>query len=128
MSTSLTSSFGNFVKGLSGIVWNILNSILAVFQAIIALAENILSGVFHLFNAILGFFVNLFEGAAGFVAGMSFLPFWFTSEVCSILMSFSRKFPRCPRIGRCLLVVHFYPEWTESQEASQEEGIDDVRL
>ena len=53
-----------------GVVANIVNSILAVIQAILALAQDIASSALQLISALVSFVMNLFQGAAGFIAGM----------------------------------------------------------
>ena len=71
---AIHSAFANFLQALSGIVNGIVNSILAVFQAFLALGQELLSGVFQIGQAVLKLAADLTQDVVGFVLGACDLP------------------------------------------------------
>lgn len=109
------------MQALTGIIANIINSILAVIQAILALGQNVVGSALKLVRASVLFIMNLFQGAAGFIAGMTCC-YNFTPETLFMLVVLS-QFLRPSRPGTSILVVHFHQEWSTSQAASEEEDM-----
>ena len=71
---AIQSAFANFLQALTGIFNGIVNSILAVFQAFLALGQELLSGVFQIGQAVLKLAADLTQDVVGFVLGACHLP------------------------------------------------------
>jgi len=62
------SSLSNFVTAVPGIVVSLLQSVMAVFQAIFALGADIIHSAFCLGQHIVAMVFDLFQGVFGFIA------------------------------------------------------------
>ncbi|KAK7694376.1 hypothetical protein QCA50_001562 [Cerrena zonata] len=71
--SAVYSAFANFIQALGGIVGGIMNSVLAIFQAFLALVKALLSGVFQVGQAILKLGADLTQDVVGFVFANFFL-------------------------------------------------------
>ncbi|RDB28936.1 hypothetical protein Hypma_015264 [Hypsizygus marmoreus] len=68
MPPTLTSSFSNFLGSLWAIAISLFNSIVAVFQAILALGMNIIQSVLAVGQQLVALVLNVFQGLFGFIA------------------------------------------------------------
>ncbi|TBU35017.1 hypothetical protein BD311DRAFT_681325 [Dichomitus squalens] len=68
MSNSLGSAVANLLSSLTAIGASLINSIIAVFQAICALFQDVAVSILQLAQALVAFAAGLFEGVLGFVA------------------------------------------------------------
>lgn len=68
---SVSHAFGNLYHSVAEILGGLLNSILAVFQSIFALAVNTVEAFFAILRALFTGVVDLMSSAVGFVIGAS---------------------------------------------------------
>lgn len=113
MATTIASTVSDFLNALAGVFFSLLNSVLAVFQAIFVLGKDIFASCLHLVQSFIALALGLLQGVYGFIAGMyhSFLDVF-----GAILMSRSQPLGRC-RPRRRLLLLHS-KEPDEDEEAN----------
>ncbi|KAI0662600.1 hypothetical protein C8Q70DRAFT_1051225 [Cubamyces menziesii] len=70
--SSVSSAVGNLIQALAGIGTSLLNSVLAVIQAIFALVQDFVGSLLQLVQAFVAFTADLFQGVVGFVAANFF--------------------------------------------------------
>lgn len=82
---SISHTAGNLTHSVAEILGGLLNSILAVFQSIFALAVNTVGAFTNIVKALFTAVVELMSGAVGFVIGTSALHFatYYLFVVCS---------------------------------------------
>lgn len=69
MAPSIANSFSEFTTAVVSIVVGLFSSILAVFQAILALGQNTIEGVFKLGQSFVKLGLDVFQGVFGFATG-----------------------------------------------------------
>ncbi|KAH9921969.1 uncharacterized protein BXZ73DRAFT_104227 [Epithele typhae] len=67
MAASVSSAVGKLLQSCTAIGGNLLNSIIAIFQAFLALFQEVIGSVLHLVQALVAFAAEVFQGALGFV-------------------------------------------------------------
>ncbi|KAJ3751567.1 hypothetical protein EV360DRAFT_56688 [Lentinula raphanica] len=67
MAPTISSAFSEFVNALTSICAGLFNSLMAVFQAIIAFFMNVLGSAVQLFQSILKLGIDMCQGLVGFV-------------------------------------------------------------
>jgi hypothetical protein len=73
---SVSHAIGNLYHSVAEILGGLLNSILAVFQSIFALAINTVGAFFAILRVLFTSIVDLMSGAVGFVIGASAVQSW----------------------------------------------------
>jgi len=68
MAATIASSFSDFLSALTAVFFNLINSILAVFQAIVVLGKDILGSCVQLGQSLVTLVLGLLQGVYGFVA------------------------------------------------------------
>ncbi|KAJ6627144.1 hypothetical protein B0H10DRAFT_1995654 [Mycena sp. CBHHK59/15] len=68
MTATIASSFSDFLKVLTGIAFNLFNSLLAVFHALLLLGKDILSSCVNLAQSFVALVLGLLQGVYGLVA------------------------------------------------------------
>ncbi|KAH8835368.1 hypothetical protein DL96DRAFT_1573920, partial [Flagelloscypha sp. PMI_526] len=66
---SVTSAISDFTNAVVNIFAQLGQSLIAVFQAIIALFWNAITSILHLGQSVIQLFFELFQGVAGFIVG-----------------------------------------------------------
>lgn len=69
MSNSIAGALGDFVSSLSAIATSLVQSIIALFQAFLALLQDVASSGLQLVQTFVKLGIDLFQGVAGFVMG-----------------------------------------------------------
>jgi len=84
---SIQAAFIDFIHALGSIGNALLGSVLAVFQASLALGQELFTAVFSLFNAFVQLFVGVTQTAVGFVFANFFailiiggVYYWYTNR------------------------------------------------
>jgi len=78
---SVSNALGNLTHSVTEILGGLLNSILAVFQSIFALAVNTVEAFFAILRALFTGIVELMSSAVGLVIGESMLQSSFPSQL-----------------------------------------------
>lgn len=73
MTNSVPGALGDFVSSLSSIATSLVQSVLALFQAFLALLQDVASSALQLVQTFVTLGIDLFQGVAGFVMGEYFL-------------------------------------------------------
>ena len=68
---SIGTALNNFTQSVAGIFYSLLNAVLAIFHAVLALGNELLTSVFKLFQAVAALVKDLVQGTVGFVFGES---------------------------------------------------------
>ena len=66
---SVEAAFQDFLKALTNIFHALVNSSLAVVQAVLGLGKEVINAVIHLFNALLVLATDLTQDVIGFAVG-----------------------------------------------------------
>ncbi|KAJ8487813.1 hypothetical protein ONZ45_g14199 [Pleurotus djamor] len=67
MAPTVASAFSDFFQSITATAGSLLNAIIAVFTAFLALGQEAITGVFNLANSFIKLGLDLFQGVAGFV-------------------------------------------------------------
>ncbi|KAJ6509313.1 hypothetical protein C8R47DRAFT_1208500 [Mycena vitilis] len=68
MATTIASTISDFLNAISALFFNLINSVLAVFQAIFLLGKDIIASVIQLAQSFVFLVLGLLQGAYGFIA------------------------------------------------------------
>ena len=103
---SVSHAFGNFTHSVGEILGGLLNSIIAVFQSIYALAINTVGAFFAILRALFTGIVDLMSSAVGLVIGESTLHSYFPLQLDTYSLCACRQHlhPHCSWC--CILVLH----------------------
>ena len=69
MAPTISSAFSEFTNSIYHIGVELVNSVLAVFQAFLALGQSIIVAIVHFGQSLVTLVLNVFQGMIGFVAG-----------------------------------------------------------
>lgn len=69
MTNTIPGALGDFVSSLSTIATSLVQSIIALFQAFLALLQDVASSGLQLVQTFVKLGIDLFQGVAGFVMG-----------------------------------------------------------
>ncbi|KAJ7275259.1 hypothetical protein B0H12DRAFT_1086456 [Mycena haematopus] len=70
MATTIAAAVADFINALTGVLFSLLNSVLAFFQAIAVLGKDIISSAVNVVQSFVALVLGLLQGVYGFVAGM----------------------------------------------------------
>jgi len=68
MAPTIASAFSDFLNAATGVFFSLINSVLAVFQAVVLLGKDIISSCIHLAQSFVTLVLGLLQGVYGFVA------------------------------------------------------------
>ncbi|KAJ7293362.1 hypothetical protein C8J57DRAFT_23911 [Mycena rebaudengoi] len=115
MSTTLASTFSDFVNAITGIFLSLFQSVLAVFQAILVLGKDIVFTIINLAQSTIALAVGVVGGVVNFAAGTSG---WQTHQMILIRVYSEYYSNRSPRWS--LLLLH-----NKRREGGKEKGINE---
>jgi len=68
MATTIASTLSDFLNALTGVLFSLFNSVLAVFQAIFLLGKDIFASCLQLAQSFITLVLGLLQGVYGFIA------------------------------------------------------------
>lgn len=103
---SVSHAVGNFTHSVAEILSGLLNSVIAVFQSIYALAFNTVTAFFAILRALFTGVVDLMSSTVGFILSKSTLqsPFRLQLDIYSLYYCRQHLYPHCAWC--CVLVLH----------------------